>query len=181
MTLTAGRLTVQEFLQLPNIEESPAWELLDGVPCQKPMPTLHHSRLQKRLVAAVDTAGSSYEAFPELRCVLSQNSVVPDVTVIHQARIPVGNEPIYGAPDWTIEILSPDQSTTKVIAKIQSCLEEGTQLGWLIDSEEKMVIVFWPDRPLALLTGRAVLPVLPDMTLALTVEQVFNWLQLTQG
>lgn len=177
MTIAVQRLTVQEFLQLPDIEESPAWELLGGIPCQKPMPTLYHSRLQKRLVATIDSAGSSYEAFPELRCVLSQNSVVSDVAVIHKSRIPVGNEPIYGAPDWVIEILSPEQSTTKVITKIQSCLQEGTQLGWLLDSEEKVVMVFWRDRPLELLMGDVVLPVLPDLTLALTVEQVFNWLE----
>ena len=176
MAIALQRLTIQEFLQLPNIEESPAWELLEGIPYRKPMPTLYHSRLQKRLVAAIDTAGSSYEAFPELRCVLSQNSVVPDITVIHQNRIPAKNEPIQGAPDWVIEILSPDQSTTKVIAKIQSCLQEGTQLGWLIDSEEKVVMVFWRDRPLELLMGDVVLPVLRDLTLALTVEQLFNWL-----
>ncbi|NEP02370.1 MAG: Uma2 family endonuclease [Symploca sp. SIO2E9] len=176
MTLAVEALTLQEFLQLPNIEESPAWELLDGLPCQKPMPTLHHSRLQKRIVASIDAVGDSYEAFPELRCVLSQNSVVPDITVIHQNRIPKGNEPIQGAPDWMIEILSPNQSTTKVIAKIQSCLQEGTQLGWLIDPEEKVIMAFWRDLPLALLTGEAILPVLSDLNLVLTVEQVFDWL-----
>ncbi|NEP14820.1 MAG: Uma2 family endonuclease [Symploca sp. SIO2C1] len=177
MTLATELLTLQEFIHLPNIEESPAWELLDGVPCQKPMPTLHHSRLQKWLVATIDGLGSPYEAFPELRCTLSHNSVVPDVTVIHQARVPQDNEPINGAPDWAIEILSPDQSTTKVIAKIQSCLQEGTKLGWLIDPKEKVVMIFWPDRPLALLKGQAVLPVISDLELVLTVEELFDCLQ----
>lgn len=176
MTIAVQRLGVQEFLQLPHIEESPAWELLEGIPYQKPMPTLYHSRLQKRLVATIDSAGSPYEAFPELRCVLSRNSVVPDITVIHQNRIPGKNEPIQGAPDWVIEILSPNQSTTKVIAKIQSCLQAGTQLGWLIDAEEKVVMVFWRDRPLELLMGDVILPILPDLKLTLTVEQLFNWL-----
>jgi Uma2 family endonuclease len=177
MTFAAQRLTLQEFLQLPDIEESPAWELLDQVPCQKPMPTLYHSRLQKRLVAAIDGSDSAYEAFPELRCVLSQNSVVPDVTVVHQDRIPTANQPIEGAPDWAIEILSPDQRMTKVIAKIQACLEEGMQLGWLIDAVEQVVMVFWPDRPLAIVSGQRVLPVLPDMALTLTPEQVFAWVR----
>ena len=92
MTLAAQRLTLQEFLKLPNIEESPAWELLHGISRQKPMPTLYHSRLQKRLVAAIDAAENTYEAFPELRCVLSQNSVVPDVSIIRRDRLPSGNE-----------------------------------------------------------------------------------------
>lgn len=176
MTIAIQRVTVQEFLQFPNIEESPAWELVEGIPCQKPMPTLYHSRLQKGLVAIIDNAKSSYEAFPELRCILSKNSVVPDITVVHSSRIPIKNEPLSMAPDWVIEILSPDQSTTKVIAKIQSCLEEGTQLGWLIDCEEQVVMVFWCDRPLQLLRGDVILPVLPDILLPLTVEQIFNLL-----
>ncbi|MEB3338989.1 MAG: hypothetical protein VKJ46_16075 [Leptolyngbyaceae bacterium] len=54
-------------------------------------------------------------------------------------------------------------------------------MGWLIDPQEQVVMVFWSDRPLAFLTGQSVLPVLPEITLVLTVEQVFAWLQLRQG
>lgn len=141
-------ITLDEFSQLPNLEESPAWELLNSQVLQKPMPTFHHSCLQKRLVTAIDHTHSPYEAFPELRCLLSQNSIVPDITVIHQSRIPTDNQLIQGAPNWLIEILSPDQSTTKLITKIQACLAEGTQLGWLIDSQEAVIMIFLPDQPL---------------------------------
>jgi Uma2 family endonuclease len=177
MTSTALPLiTLDQFSQLPNLEESPAWELLNGQVLQKPMPTLHHSRLQKRLVTAIDNANSPYEAFPELRCILSQNSVVPDISIIHQTRIPTHNEPIQGAPNWIIEILSPDQSTTKLIAKIQACLAEGTQLGWLIDSQEAAIMIFLPDQPLQLLGGNSLLPVLNEMSLQLTPNRIFGWL-----
>ncbi len=174
---TTTQRTLQDFLKLPNIEESPAWEFVDGQANQKPMPTAHHSILQKRLTAAIDQADSTYEAFPELRCILSSNSVVPDITVIRRERIPSRNIPVEGAPDWMIEILSPDQSTTKLIAKIQNCLQEGTQLGWLIDSEEQVIIVLWPDSRMALLKNSDRLPVLQDIPLDLTVEQVFNWVR----
>ncbi len=178
MTSTALQpITLDQFSQLPNVEESPAWELINGQVLQKPMPTFHHSRLQKRLVAAIDATNSSYEAFPELRCTLSQNSVVPDITIIHQSRTPIKNGPIEGAPDWLIEILSPDQSTTKLIAKIQDCLDEGTQLGWLIDSQEAVVMIFLPNQPLQLLRGDSLLPVLNDVSLQLTPNQMFGWLQ----
>jgi Uma2 family endonuclease len=140
------------------------------------MPTLHHSRLQKRLVAAIDAISSPYEAFPELRCILSQNSVVPGISIIHQTRIPSNNEPIQGAPDWLIEILSPDQSVTKLIAKIQDCLAEGTQLGWLIDSQEATIMIFLPNQPLQLINGESLLPVLSEMSLKLTPNQLFGWL-----
>ena len=185
MATTTQRLTLQDFLELPNIEESPAWEYADGQADRKPMPTAYHSILQKRLTAAIDLANSSYEAFPELRCILSSNSVVPDITVIHRetlalarsaCRIPAGNIPLTGAPDWTIEILSTDQSTTKLIAKIQTCLQEGSQLGWLLDPDEQVVMVLLPDMRVNLLRGSDRLPVLQGINLELTVEQVFGWL-----
>ena len=177
MTTSTQKLALQDFLKLPNIEESPAWELVEGQANQKPMPTVHHSILQKRLTAAIDLSNSPYEAFPELRCTLSINSVVPDITVIHKNRIPIENTAVEGAPDWTIEILSPDQSTTKLIAKIQTCLDEGTKLGWLIDSTEQVILVLLPDGRISLHKNSDRLPVLPDIMLDLTVMQVFSWLR----
>jgi Uma2 family endonuclease len=179
MTTTIQQIALPDFLKLPNIEESPAWELVNGQVNQKPMPTAYHSILQKRLTAAIDQTNSPYEAFPELRCILSSNSVVPDITVIHKNRIPTGNTPVAGAPDWIIEILSPDQSTTKLIDKIQICLQEGTQLGWLLDSTEQVIMVLWPDTRIALLRNRDSLPVIQNIPLDLTVEQVFSWLRRT--
>jgi Uma2 family endonuclease len=49
------------------------------------------------------------------------------------------------APDWTIEILSPDQKYIKVTKNILHCLTHGTQLGWLIDPDEQMVLTYAPD------------------------------------
>jgi Uma2 family endonuclease len=48
-------LTIEDFLKLSYIEESPAWEYVDGVTIQKPMPKTQHSILQKRLLTEVDS------------------------------------------------------------------------------------------------------------------------------
>jgi Uma2 family endonuclease len=170
-------VTLNEFSQLPNIEESPAWELLNGQVLQKPRHTFFHSLLQKYLVRAIDNANSTYEAFPELRCVLSKSSVVPDITIINQSRIPSSNQPIQGAPDWLIEILSPDQSTIKLIAKIQTCLAEGSKLGWLIDSQEEVIMIFIQDQPLRIVSGDDPLIFLDGMSLQLTPNQIFGCLR----
>ncbi|MEB3174077.1 MAG: Uma2 family endonuclease, partial [Cyanobacteriota bacterium] len=82
--------------QQPNIEESPAWELINQIPSQKPMPTLYHSRLQKRLLAVIDSASGAYEALPELRCILSANSIVPDIAIVRAARLPLSNQALAG-------------------------------------------------------------------------------------
>jgi Uma2 family endonuclease len=89
---------------------------------------------------------------------------------------PSENTAVEGAPDWMIEILSPNQSTTKLIAKLQTCLQEGTQLGWLIDSTEQVIMVLWSDTRIALLRNNERLPVPEDIPLNLTVDQVLGWL-----
>ena len=48
------------------------------------------------------------------------------------------------ALDWTVEILSPDQSQTKVVKNIMYCLSHDTQMGWLIDPDERTVFVYEP-------------------------------------
>lgn len=79
-------------------------------------------------------------------------------------------------PDWAIEILSPDQSQTKVLGNLLHCSEHGTKLGWLLDPEEETVLLVLPEQRVRLLKGTAQLPVLSSITLDLTVEQVFSWL-----
>ncbi|MGB3790129.1 MAG: Uma2 family endonuclease [Phormidesmis sp.] len=55
------------------------------------------------------------------------------------------------APDATIEVLLPQQSSAKVIKNIKHCLNHATEVGWLIDPKEKVVIIFYPDNPLQIL------------------------------
>jgi len=102
MITTGSSIDLQAFLRRPEIDESPAWELLDGHPKQKPMPTAYHSILQKRLVAIVDACESPYEAFPELRCWFDSHSIVPDIAVVRCDAMPTGNLPFSGAPAWII-------------------------------------------------------------------------------
>jgi Uma2 family endonuclease len=173
-------LTLETFLQLPNIEESPAWEFVGQIAIQKTMPTFYHSRIQKRLLAAIDGLNHNYEAFPELRCILSSSSVVPDVAIIQVDRIPTQNGALQGPPDWAVEILSPDQRSLKVIAKLELCLREGMELGWLIDPEERLVLVMGADRPIEICQDRMTIPSLPALNLELTTQNIFqDWLNLS--
>ncbi|PZV17331.1 MAG: hypothetical protein DCF20_05700 [Pseudanabaena sp.] len=91
--------------------------------------------------------------------------------------MPSCNEPIQGYPDWLIEILSPDQSTTKLITKIQACLSECSKLVWLIDSKEEAIMIFLPDLRLRLVRGDEPLIVLDEMSLKLTPNQIFSCLK----
>jgi Uma2 family endonuclease len=184
MTITVpGTTTLKEFLKLPYVDESPAWEYINGEAVQKPMGGGKHSLLQKRLVAVIDAAGSHYEAFPELRCTVGNRSVVPDVVVVATHQLPVDDNGdiistgIEFAPAWVIEILSPAQSQTKVTGNILHCLKHGSQLGWLIDPSERSIFIYHRDRLPDLLAGADVLPVLEGINLTLSVDEVFAWLK----
>lgn len=45
-------------------------------------------------------------------------------------------------PNWIIEIISAEDNSTRVINNILTCLERGTELGWLIDVQEQKIITF---------------------------------------
>jgi Uma2 family endonuclease len=131
---------LQEFLERPDIEESPAWELLATGAQPKPMPTIEHSRLQKRLAALIDGSGT-HEAIPTLRCIVGDLSPVPDLAIDTLERLP-SRGAFAGAPLWVIEIRSPGQNTLELQAKILHFLQHGTQLAWLIDSDRNRITVW---------------------------------------
>lgn len=176
-------ITLAEFFKLS--ETKPASEFINGRIYQKPMPQGKHSRLKLKLCDAVNQVAEERRialAFPELRCTFGGRSIVPDVTVFSWERIPFDAdgevENVFAThPDWTIEILSPDQKPTKVISNILHCLRSGTQLGWFVDPDERSVLVFLSDRQPLELTGEDRLPVPKFIELDLSVAQVFSWLK----
>lgn len=179
-------LTLEEFLKLP--ETKPASEYINGQLIQKPMPQGKHSIIQGELVIAINAVVKSQRialAFPELRCTFGGRSIVPDVAVFAWERIPLDENGdianvFQAAPDWTIEVLSPEQSQTKVTGNILHCLKHGSKLGWLLDPDERSVLVYPPgQQPELLQEASDVLPV-PDLLteLRLTVGDVFGWLRL---
>ena len=185
-------LTLEDFLKNPNIDESPAWEYINGEVIQKPMPKTHHSRLQLKLASAIELVAEASQvalAFPELRCTFGGRSVVPDIAVVYWDKIPLNNagEPensaIFFAPDWTIEILSPNQKSTKVIDNILHCLEHGSPLGWLIDPDDKSIFVFQTQQTPRVYkadlsnneTPQETLPILDKIELYLTANKIFSW------
>jgi Uma2 family endonuclease len=94
---------LQEFLAQPNIEASPAWELIDGHKIQKPMPTLFHSRLQRNLMNYINAHAKGFEAIQEFRCLVPPYSPVPNISAVAVERLPQEDGPLEGAPDWLIE------------------------------------------------------------------------------
>ncbi len=83
------------------------------------------------------------------------------------------------APDWTIEILSPDQAPNRVINKIVFCINHGAKLGWFIDPGDKSVMVFQPNQLPEVKYDTEILPVLDILgDWQLSTANLFSWLKL---
>ncbi|ACA99780.1 MULTISPECIES: Uma2 family endonuclease [Cyanophyceae] len=178
------QLTLPEFLSLP--ETKPAGEYINGQIIQKPMPQGKHSSIQTELASTINLKLRSSKiarAFSELRCTFGDRSTVPDISVFTWARIvrdengEIANA-FQLAPDWTIEILSPDQSQTKVTKNILHCLDHGTEMGWLIDPAERTIFVYQPKQQTLVFDGPTQQIAMPSFAQAiqLTVEDIFRWL-----
>lgn len=182
-------LTLEEFLQQECIDESPAYEYINHQIIRKPMPQGKHSQIQYKLCEIINQLNQKDKiayALPELRCSFSHRSIVPDVVIFYWERIPLDEQgeianQFYSYPDFMVEILSPNQNPTKVIDNILFCLEQGTQLGWLIDIAEKMIMVFEAEKPLKIYRDDQILPTIDNLNLQLTPNQIFSWLKLNKS
>lgn len=183
-------ITLDRFLGQP--ETKPASEYIDGSIYQKPMPLGQHSRLQLKSCNAINAVTEDKQialAFPELRCTFGGRSIVPDVAVFQWTQLPMNTEDeienvFSTAPDWVIEILSPDQSPIRVISNILHCLKHGTAMGWLLFPKERSLLIFQRDRqPLEINDNinsneKLLVPDFLSAELNLTINQVFSWLKL---
>ncbi|WP_308256901.1 Uma2 family endonuclease [Geminocystis sp. GBBB08] len=177
------KITLTEFLELS--ESKPIQEYVDGYIFQKPMPKGKHSTIQTFLTTAINQRGIPEKkccAFSELRCTFGTRSIVPDISVISWQNIPkdpqeeIDNN-IEIAPNWIIEILSLQQSSIRVIDNILFALNYGTEIAWLIDPQEKIIIVFLPNQQPQIKQNNDLLPVLSWLSdWQLSTQDIFNYL-----
>lgn len=178
-------ITLEEFLKLP--ETKPACEFIDGEIVQKPMPQGKHSTVQLDLGSAINLALKPKKiarAYSELRCNFGDRSVIPDISVFTWERIPRDKDGKVSnlfetAPNWVIEILSPDQNQTKVIRNILYCLDHGTEMGWLLDPDEELLFVYFSDRTIAVFENKSDRLPMPSFAASfqLTMGELFSWLE----
>lgn len=99
----------------------------------------------------------------------------PDVAWIRQERweqlTPQQREkfpPI--CPDFVLELCSPTDTLTEVQAKMREYIDNGAQLGWLINPQDQQVEIYRPNQAQEILQTPVVLSgesVLPGLTLNL--------------
>ena len=136
-------------------------------------------RLAQRLAnwADADGTGIGFDSSTGFRL---PNGAIrsPDVAWLRRDRLeaidPSPSEFLPLCPDFVIELRSASDALAPLQTKMQEYLENGVQLGWLINPSEQQVEIYVPHRPVEVLQSPSWVsgePVLPGFVLNL--EQIF--------
>lgn len=151
MAVTPRRMTLAEFLELPEIK--PARELRNGVVSQKMPPSGPHGSIQLWFGAQVYNHAELHEiaqAFTETRVILGEDTYVPDVVVYSWDSVPEdenGRLPFYFTtpPDLAVEVASPGQTLRSLLERCRELVGHGVRVVVLVDPERLGVHIFRAD------------------------------------
>lgn len=179
-------LTLDEFLELPEIDDRPYLEYIDGRIVPKVSPKRKHSSVQLEFGFALNEAaapGGLGQTFTELRCTFGGRSIIPDVVFQAEHHIEVDDrgemtEDVTIPPDIHIEIDSPRQAERDAHDKLTHSAAHGCAIGWLVHPYRRAVIEYRPGQVPRRLGDDEDLdgvPVLPGFRLP--VSTIWGWLK----
>jgi Uma2 family endonuclease len=143
-TPSAAPLTLDEFLTLP--EEKPYREYLRGEVMEKSMPNdLHGIVVMElgRLIGNYLHGSKEGRIGTEVRHAARELGWVylPDLNIrLSRGVLPQGA--VEKAPDFAVEVVSPDDRVGRLMERVQLYLSAGTLLIWILDPIDESVNVF---------------------------------------
>ena len=148
MAITQRRMTLAEFLELP--EEEPALEYFGGEVTKKVSPKIRHGALQGASASMVNDFGVPRKlarALPETRTTYEGTSTVPDVVVFRWDRIPEDEhgelpEEVFTYPDIAIEVISPGQTVRSLSGRCRWYVDNGVSVALLVEPRGRFIRVF---------------------------------------
>jgi Uma2 family endonuclease len=175
-------ITIAEFETLPL---EGRWELIDGEPVEMAPSTDESSSLGATILALLGSfvrprglgrlysANGGFVLFPDRPTVR-----VPDAAFVRAERAPQGKArksfPRL-APDLVVEVLSPSDRASEVVAKLEMYQEAGVPLIWLVDPDQETVTIIAAGQPTRVVKKGDTLDggdVLPDFTVP--VAEIFT-------
>ncbi len=140
---TKTRLTLEEFLQMPGIEER-RLELIDGEVQEKMSPRWGHGTLALELAFSLRDFGF---ASVEPRAIIPDapargpSAPLPDLA-LYKTAPPKSDEWMTRPPDLVVELLSIGQSRIEMRGKASIYVEFGVPCVWVFDLERLTVDVY---------------------------------------
>ncbi len=178
---TGTRMSVDEFLNLPEIDEYRWLELDDGALYFMPRPRRAHQFLSTILAAHFVNLLDSFdeppaEVYSELVIIVSQETgriLIPDLSIF--LRVPGDDSDISAAgniPGIVIEILSSDRNRD-LVRKRQIYAEAGVREYWIFDPINDTVLPLelrdgeYAERPTLTAADTLTTPLLPGLSIPL--------------
>jgi Uma2 family endonuclease len=148
MATTESITTADQLFQAPGLGRA---ELVRGELIMMTPAGYRHgkivSRLNSRLHVYVEQEALGEVMGAETGFVIAQapDTVrAPDVAFVYRDRVP-STPPVgyfHGAPDLAVEILSPNDRASEVLAKVHDWLDAGCRAVWVVDPETRTVTVY---------------------------------------
>jgi Uma2 family endonuclease len=138
---TKSAVSIEEYLRT-SFEDLDR-EYVDGEIVERSLPTNLHSKAQCRLGRIFDTFGDTLPLYArtELRSRVSLTRVrIPDVSV-YSGEEPTDPVPV-APPLVAIEILSPDDTQAKLVAKLEEYRLWGVRHLWLVNPKARKLYVY---------------------------------------
>ncbi len=151
-------ITVEAFEAMPL---EGRWELVDGemvamspsaevsAAISAAITILVGQHVRAHRLGRMYTAEGGFVLFPDRATVRA-----PDVAFVRAERVPHGEARKHFArlaPDLVVEVLSPTDRASEVVAKIEMYQEAGVPLIWLVDPEDATVTVIAAGQPTVVL------------------------------
>ena len=141
-TKRTRRWTEAELLCLPD--DGRKYELVNGKLIEVPTGGRHGKicfQLGLKLYPAAESWATMFDSSTGFR--MAQGNIrSPDVSVMRTDRLPDGKAPegfVDGAPDLAVEVVSPSERLSDLLAKMADYFESGAQEVWLLFPERKQV------------------------------------------
>jgi len=140
MSATASLISVEEYLKTST---DPDCEYVAGVLQKRAVGELDHASWQKALLRWFTShePGWGIRVYPELRVQVAADSFrVPDVTVL--SRSAPREQIITHAPLAVFEILSPEDSMTRILEKLADYERMGIEAIWVIEPKRQLYFLY---------------------------------------
>ena len=176
------RLTVEEFMELPDTDDRRKMELDEGVLYIMPSPRRNHGFLQVRMYRHIDDYIDSFDEPPaelmiDFTVALSLEErilLAPDLCLVLRGNpVVVNDRRVEGAPDIVVEVLSSDRNRD-LVRKRQLYAEAGVQEYRIFDPREDTATLLelndgeYIEREVLTADDTLTTPLLPGLAVPLT-------------
>ena len=143
--VSSTKLTYDDYLLFAD--DGRRHELIDGEHYVTPSPSLRHQEISKRLFRWLDgylqTRLLGEVFYAPVDVVPTDVDVVePDLLYVSNERAGILRDPVRGAPDLVIEIVSPSSRKTDEVVKRKLYERIGVREYWVVDPELDVVKVY---------------------------------------